>query len=572
MVAAALATALMIARPTPALAAPALVPGIQVGAQPPHQAITNLPAATMPPAHQVPGQCAFESDPLNPPAVPIKHIAPCGNPMTGTGAPDKPWGTIAQAVASLAPGDVAYVHDDPARAVDYSEYNLTPARGGTGAPCPSGGMSPPLRIRLMAAPGEGQPTVAKPPNATVAAPVLRLTQPWWLVEGLRILGDRVQQHSVVFVQGSCIVLRRLEVTGAGAANAAVTFNDAENVALLESHIWEQLVGDAVIGRPQKVPTDAKDHHGVTVSGASNKVLLRDNHSYGHNGDSIQCGEALNTTPSPDPTNLTIEGNRYHQDEENAVDLKHCVGVTIRGNKLFGYHPARPHATKRSPHGDAVVVHVNALNQPAERILIESNRFFRNSRSVNLDPRASSAVVRRNLIFDARNDYCGLGAGIRAAAQTIEVYHNTLDRLPGPLPTKPSECADMDPDPNWWWSPSEGAAVRITIPAGAAQPVLWNNIIAHAGNHLAAPVNALDAKTNLFDVQPAGGTPSGSLIGDPMFINDPANNDYYTKPGSPARDAATVVPQVVRDPAVYCDDPSEPDTLVEPDIGFLESCF
>jgi len=58
----------------------------------------------------------------------------------------------------------------------------------------------------------------------------------------------------------------------------------------------------------------------------------------------------------------------------------------------------------------------------------------------------------------------------------------------------------------------------------------------------------------------------------MFINDPANNDYYTNPGSPARDTATVVPQVVRDPAVYCDDPSEPDTLVDPDIGFLESCF
>jgi hypothetical protein len=57
----------------------------------------------------------------------------------------------------------------------------------------------------------------------------------------------------------------------------------------------------------------------------------------------------------------------------------------------------------------------------------------------------------------------------------------------------------------------------------------------------------------------------------MFVNDPANNDY-TKPGSPARDAATPVPQAVRDPALYCDDPSEPDLLAEPDIGFLESCF
>jgi hypothetical protein len=152
-------------------------------------------------------------------------------------------------------------------------------------------------------------------------------------------------------------------------------------------IWEQLAGDSITGRPQQAPTDAKDHHGVTISGDSDRVLLRDNHSYGHNGDSVQCGEALSTTPSPDPTNLTVEANRYHQDEENAVDLKHCEGVTIRGNKLFGYHPARPHSTKRSPHGDAIVAHVNALNQSAKRVLIEGNRLFRNSRSINLRRKA-----------------------------------------------------------------------------------------------------------------------------------------------------------------------------------------
>jgi hypothetical protein len=35
-----------------------------------------------------------------------------------------------------------------------------------------------------------------------------------------------------------------------------------------------------------------------------------------------------------------------------------------------------------------------------------------------------------------------------------------------------------------------------------------------------------------------------------------------------------VPTGVADPRTYCDDPSpgEPDTIVEPDIGFLDSCF
>jgi hypothetical protein len=69
-------------------------------------------------------------------------------------------------------------------------------------------------------------------------------------------------------------------------------------------------------------------------------------------------------------------------------------------------------------------------------------------------------------------------------------------------------------------------------------------------------------------------PPGSVIGNPLYVADPTNNDYFTRQGSPARDGATIVPSNVADPRVYCDDPSpqETDQLVEPDIGFLESCF
>jgi hypothetical protein len=40
----------------------------------------------------------------------------------------------------------------------------------------------------------------------------------------------------------------------------------------------------------------------------------------------------------------------------------------------------------------------------------------------------------------------------------------------------------------------------------------------------------------------------------------------------ARENASPVPATVGDPAAYCDDPGDQDTLAEPDIGFLESCF
>ena len=73
--------------------------------------------------------------------------------------------------------------------------------------------------------------------------------------------------------------------------------------------------------------------------------------------------------TPVTANLTIEGNRFHATEENAIDLKACQGVTIRGNKMFGYRPSRPYNSNgtlgtRAPHGDALVAHAAASGRPA----------------------------------------------------------------------------------------------------------------------------------------------------------------------------------------------------------------
>ena len=107
----------------------------------------------------------------------------------------------------------------------------------------------------------------------------------------------------------------------------------------------------------------------------------------------------------------------------------------------------------------------------------------------------------------------------------------------------------------------------------ARQVIWNNIISNATNPYTQSVSfTLDASRNLFQ-QSFTGMPPGSIIGDPRYVADPTNNDYYTRQGSPARDTATTVPSSVADPRTYCDDPSanEPDKFAQPDVGFLESC-
>ncbi len=548
-----------------ASADPVLTPGSAVGANRPAPSVLSLPTNALPAITKLSDRCGYRFVNLPPSGTTILHVAPCGT-STGDGSLDRPWRTIAQAMAEAAAGQTIYVHDDPALAVDYAESDLRPSQGGTGAPCTAAGATP-NRIRLTGAPGEGMPTIAKHAGATTAKPVLRLDKPWWLVENLRILGRNVASHSTVSISAGCTVLRKVEVTESGTANAAIAFSSSHDAAVVESHIWEPLTGDEVTGRPAAVPVDSRDHHGITVSGTSNRVLVRGVHSYGHNGDSVQCGESTSASAAEDPQNVTVEGNRFHQDEENAVDIKHCSRVSIHGNKFFGYHPARPLSTWRASQGDALVIHHNSVRAGAAQVLVEQNRFFRNSRSVNVGTQPSQVVIRRNVIFDAKNDHCGMGAGIRASGHRVEIYHNTIDLIPGPQSPPDTGCPT--------WSASDRAAIQFTDQSTATneRTVLWNNIVSRASLHLSANVDsaALDARSNLFDTAPSGGTPQGSIISDPLYVADPASNDYYTRLGSRALDRATPVSTSLADPMIYCDDPGDADTVKQPDIGFLESC-
>jgi hypothetical protein len=442
-------------------------------------------------------------------------------------------------------------------------------------------------MRLMAAPGE-RPWIGKSPTVTTAQPILRLTRPWWLVDGLNIDAAGQPLGAAVIRVGPGpaahhIVLRHTSSRNASVPKSIVEFDGAQNAALLDS-IGPTATGPIGLlepldanGRPRNPPPTGSgtytDHHAITAINGADRILVRNNESAGHNGDSFQCGEEPDAT-RPVTSNITLENNRFHQDEENAVDLKACHGVTVRGNKFFGYRPARPYNTDgtlgtRAPQGDALVVHqaLNAGGTPgraADRVLVELNRFWDNSRSINVASRVNTAVLRRNLIFDASTASCGMSAGIALGARTAEVYHNTLDTL---RPLAVVGCGNP-------WSTSDKYALRINPTATTgARVTVWNNIVSNATNtYTQSGTFTLDATSNLFP-QAAAGLPPGSVFGDPLYVPDPRSNDYFTQRGSPARDTAAAVPAAVADPRTYCDDPSpgETDTNPEPDIGFLESC-
>jgi hypothetical protein len=544
-----------------------------VGALPVDTTISSPPSAAFPLSKRIGTTCTFPNV-TGPSGEVIKHVAPCQT-GTGDGSATNPWRNIVQAMANLGPGQVAYVHgDDNIATTDYNEANLSPGSDGTGASS---------RIRLMAAPDE-QPMI-KPAlinGNKVTTPIFNLNRPWWIIDGwstkvngvlkpgLIVDATNVAFQTEVVRVGATdhVVLRGITSQNGRGPKSFFSFSGASNSALLDSFVTDPLLS----GRPTPAPLsgDESDHHGIEVKGTASKILIRGNDSYGHNGDSFQCGEAAG------PLDVTVESNRFHEDEENAVDIKGCSRVTIRGNKLFGYRPARPGGADggRAPHGDAIVVHHSTANGdvPADRVLIEKNRMWDNSRNLDLSAYVDKAVVRRNVIFNSSTAECGMGAGMVIAAKNAEVYQNTLDNMTAQTSPPPVGCHN--------WGDSETSALYVT-PADGSRIVLWNNIVSNATRPYAGWTDSstpardkFDARTNMF---PIGATtiPVGSWAKDPLWVANPLVNDYYTQQGSEARDVATLIPATVSDPdaGLYCDDPYGPegDNLIEPDIGFLESC-
>lgn len=461
------------------------------------------------------GSSVFHVDPNG--ADDISGNADDGSDTSNPGTRDRPWKTIKKAAGTLKAGQVAYVHGGT-----YHERVITGNSGTATAP-----------IWLLEAPGES--AVIKG-NGTAGDPFIRVTRSYWIVDGFEIDAGDSQNHAIRFQTDSTqgfnahhAVVRNVKVHN-GRGPAAVSFQGASDAALLNSEVYDYRF-------------DNNDSHGVLITGTSRRVLVQGNHSWATDGDGVQCQPTSGLTP---PSDVTIEGNRFHEHRENAVDVKTCNFVSIRANKMYGYRPSPvPCPGNCAPDGVAIVVHENAAG-----ILIERNRVWNSGRAASIgagNGRLGAIVFRRNLVFDMATgsglstDQIGPGSGVRISfTPDAEIYHNTFYNL-------------------------RGTAIALGDNSGSVERAdVINNIVQQAGFGLSrGSVSSLTVQKNLFWDTPQG-VPPGSIVADPMFVDDPRNNDFYTKPGSLARNVALLEPlSVDAANSTYCH--------TGPDVGFLESC-
>jgi hypothetical protein len=401
-----------------------------------------------------------------------------------------------------------------------------------------------------------------------------LTSSYWVLDNLEI-DCQSQRVPGIYIIGESEVPRR------AAHHVAVRNSEIHHCdnAILLRDAQDVLIENNVLRDNQKYLWGQRyDSCGVVAERRTARVLIQHNTAYNNSGDAFACrgSEQEGGNPRYDSRDITLLDNTFHSDLENAIDIKSCAGITISGNHtLFDYNASSDN--DRECGGSAIVVHHNA-----RRILIEGAQISHSGIGITVGNERGlpeDVVIRRNRIFHMNQDFargvynCGDGIRIQRARR-IEVYHNTLDDL---------AHSGIVAASNRYYGRSSG--IRI-----------WNNILqdveGRAYIHTRKSGGALDydpgnvtdsilSDSNLIfrsngeevlQWHSRGGAPirlslarwravtgldTHSRRGDPLFTEG-----YFTRPGSPARDAA-LVDEGNSGLRQRCD--------TGPDLGARESC-
>lgn len=438
---------------------------------------TEIPRDPGSPVASLPGSAPGAPAPA--PAPPqsefsrVWHVSPAGND-TADGSATAPFRTISKAVSVVGPGEAVLV-----KAGTYAETLVLEDRAGTA--------EAPITVR-----GEGMPKIV--PSGRPGG-MVQFHQPHWVVEDLE-LDVRGQSVFAVTFQGdvSGSILRRNDIHHGTLGAGVTTFGSARGATIAENdihHFWR----------------DSVDSHGVLVQPTSREIAIRDNTIHHNSGDSVQCIGPEGYSSNAPADGVVIEGNDLHHSGENAVDIKTCHNVAIRGNRMYALRLA---PSNQGARGDALVIHMSARS-----VIVEDNDISDCGKGIALGgnrsgPMPSGVVIRRNRIHDILAAGGMEGTGIRVEnSEGAVIVHNTLTRIGGQA--------------LWVGGGTGGPTSNLSV---------RNNIIdAALALHLGSQAPGLTMSSNLyppgavftmdrvaesFDTWRATGQDSLSLQGDPAF--------------------------------------------------------
>lgn len=361
------------------------------------------------------------------------------------------WRTIGMALRALRAGQVGCVLPGT-----YEEGQNEAAHDGTAA----------APIVLRRAPGSRAMPVIRPKGPVA---VLHIDRDYWVLDGLDVDVNFQKVTGVRFMENADHgVLRNCRVHNS--TSGASVYVAGRDILVEGCEIFNNF------------QTNEQDSHGVAIVQSAARVSVRRSRIWDNGGDGIQCEDYAEAFANPE--DITLEDNLIYTTPanmgrtENAVDIKSCRHVTVRGstpigptgaaarNRFYGF------ALKPTARGEAVVVHYNARH-----VLIENTHIRDACRGVSVgrgeDPNTlvEHLVVRGNLIEDLRQGQnCDGDALLVSRAHHLDVHDNVLRNIPRAAfragVNNSTGVPDTDLD---FWGNTVGPAARwLNLATGAGQ--------------------------------------------------------------------------------------------------------
>jgi pectate lyase len=224
----------------------------------------------------------------------------------------------------------------------------------------------------------------------------------------------------LWLEASHLVLERLHLH-TGRFHGVVVAGRARNIVVANSQIHDFKKMDAR-GRPV-------DAHGIVVYSGASDVRVVGNEIHHNSGDGIQVnGPGDGSEPeSRFARNIEIAGNLFHEDVENAIDIKDARSVVIAENRIWSYAPA-PEAV-----GSAIVVQYDASDVTIRaNHVVDTRGVFVGRGKVGRTGKPAAGRPRNVLLIDnylENSTPNGVGLTI-IGAQCVMVYNNVFRNFAG----------------------------------------------------------------------------------------------------------------------------------------------
>jgi len=296
---------------------------------------------------------------------------------------------------SLPAGSVVEIHGGP---YVYEGWRRIEARGTREKPVFVRGVSADGRMRIRGGPKTHH---------------MRLDASYFVLEDLEFYDRAFPQ---VWGKNHHIALRYLEVhnpSGQGGAGGSAigTGSGTRDIVIYRNHIHHN---ERTKIHDGKLTPD--DCHGVNVGSGIERIWILGNHVHHNSGDAVQGSHRAEIAPRY----VYIGGNLFHEDRENAVDLKTIRDVVVSQNTMYGYERSETSC------GDAVVVGSNGYDPQQgfgpDNVWLLFNVIRESRTGIRVEGVRNGWIIG-NYIHDVRGN--GITLDVDPDSQRLAIVGNTI---------------------------------------------------------------------------------------------------------------------------------------------------